>query len=249
MPARTLAVKGCALAHLSRARPSLDSATMKGLWILAGLGVAAALLVFALTRESDADVERLYIDAVRERPAIEAAITESGDLVRYFSEFKPTERKKGDLEELRRRFESLDGQATKTRDAAELPRSERKAELAKVEEEFFKLKSDAEDLRARLREMKNFDLQLRPRIAKLGALTQKLLIAQTPESPPEFQQRAGQLVEDGRKYRLMAEGALKTLSVRIGEGRSLGMAALNELDEILKNMESLLATTGEKAGG
>lgn len=220
---------------------------MKGLWILAGLGLAAALLVVVLTRDSDADVERLYVDAVRERPAIEAALEEAGDLVRYFSEIKPTERKKGDLEALRRRFEQLEREAAQARDDHALAREQRKAALAKVEEGFFAIKTDAEDLRARLREMKNFELALRPRIARLGTLTQRLLAAQTPESAPEFQQRASQLIEEGRKYRLMAEGALKTLSVKIVEGRSIGLAALNELDEILGNMETLLVAPGAGA--
>ncbi len=214
---------------------------MKGLWILAGLGLAAALLVVALLRDSDADVERLYVDTVRERPAIETALEEAGDLVRYFSEIKPTERKKGELESLRRRFETLERTASDAKGGGELSREERKVALAKAEEGFYELKRDAEDLRARLREMKNYELALRPRIARLGSLTQKLLTAQTSESPPEFLQRAGQLIEEGRKFRVMAEGALKTLSVKIVEGRSLGLAALNELDEILANMESLLA--------
>jgi hypothetical protein len=221
---------------------------MKGLWILGGLVAAAIALAWLLGRESTADLERLHAATVRDRPAIAAALEECGDLVRFLSDIKPTERKKGELEELRRRFEKLERTAAAAMeggaaggDAAS--RDERKRTLARIEGDFHSLLVDAEDLRARLREMKNFLDQLQPRIAKLGQLTQQLLQAQAEESP-EFQQRAGQLIEEGREFRLMAEGALRTLSVKILDGRTTGMTALNELDATLKNMEELLAARG-----
>jgi len=227
---------------------------MKGLWILGGLVAAAIVLAWVLGRESTADLERLHAATVRDRPAIAAALEECGDLVRLLSEIKPTERKKGELEELRRRFEKLERTAAAAMEggaaqggAAEgdaASRDERKRTLARIEGDFHQLLVDAEDLRARLREMRNFLDQLQPRIAKLGQLTQQLLQAQAGGSEPEFQQRAGQLIEEGRTYRLMAEGALRTLSVKILDGRTTGMAALNELDQTLRNMEELLAARG-----
>lgn len=223
---------------------------MKGLWILGGLVAAALALAWLLGRESTADLERLHAATVRDRPAIAKALEECGDLVRWFSDIKPTERKKGELEELRRRFEKLEREATAALEAGAgdddpAARDERKRTLARIEEDFHLLLVDANDLWARLREMKSFSDQLQPRIAKLGQLTQQLLQAQAAESTPEFQQRAGALIEEGRTYRLMAEGALRTLSVKILDGRTTGMAALNELDETLKNMEELLAARGD----
>lgn len=233
---------------------------MKGLWILGGLVAAAIALAWLFGRESTADLERLHAATVRDRPAIAEALEACGDLVRHFSEIKPTERKKGELEELRRRFEKLErtaaaAMADGATEGDVATRDERKRTLARIEEDFHQLLVDANDLHARLREMKNFSDQLQPRIAKLGQLTQQLLAAQAGEEP-EFQQRAGQLIEDGRKFRLLAEGALRTLSVKILDGRTTGMTALNELDETLRNMEELLAARdapapagGTKDGG
>ena len=212
---------------------------MKGLWILGGLAATATLLAVLLGGDSSADVERAFTDAVRERPTVAAALEECGDLIRHFNEFKPTERKKGDLEQLRRRFESLEQAAELARTEESTAREERKKRLARIEEEFWQLKRDAEDLRARLTEMKNFEVQLRPRIARLGELTQRLLAAQAG-AEPEFQQRSGHLIEEGRRHRGLAETALQRLSVKIAEGRPLGMTALNELDEVLTNIQQLL---------
>ncbi len=214
---------------------------MKGLLILGGLVGAALLLAFALTRETTADIDRMFEDAVRERPRIEAALEECGDLVRYFSDIKPTERKKGELEELRRRGALLEKQATRLHEEP-APREEQKKGLAKIEEDFYDLRTAAEDLRARLREMKNFEAALRPRISKLGDRMQRLNDAQSKNADPEFQQRADGLIRQGKDCRLTAEGALKGLSVEIVKNRTVGMAMLNELDEILKQMDELLAT-------
>lgn len=213
---------------------------MKGLWILAGLGAAAAVLAFALGRDSTADIERAWTDAVRERPTIAASLGECGDLVRWFSDIKPTERKKGELEQLRRRFEALEKSADEARTTDAQPREQRKQALERIEGDFWTLKRDAEDLRARLREMKNYTVELQPRIARLGDRMQRLLAVQEG-ADPEFQQRSNRLIEEGRKFRGTAESALQRLSVKIAEGRTLGLTALNELDEVLKNMDELLA--------
>src|SRR5262245_39961098 len=116
---------------------------MKGLWILGGLVAAAVALGLILVRDSSADLERKYDDAVRDRAVIEQALAECGELVRYFAERKPTERKKGELEELRQRFESLEKAAKTARDQAEQPREERKQLLDRLEGEFWQLKRDA----------------------------------------------------------------------------------------------------------
>jgi len=215
---------------------------MKGLWILGGLVAAAAALVFFLTGESSADLDRLYEEAVRERPAIQESLAECGELVRWFADRKPTEKKKGELEELRRRFEALDKSAEAARVDTTQPKDERRKALVRLGEEFHELRRDVDDLRARLREMKTFDGALAESVRRLGGLTRQLADARATSADPEFQQRAGDLLEEGRKFRQMAETSLKELSIRIVGPREQGRAALNELDDVMGRMEKLLGT-------
>lgn len=225
---------------------------MKGLWILAALVAVAALLVMLLVRGSSADLERKYDEAVRERATIEKALAEAAELVRWFADRKPTEKKKGELEELRRRFDALEKAARTARDDETRPRDERIKELVRLGGDYYQLARDAEDLLARLREMKRFDGELQERIKKLGLLTRQLSDAKVASRESEFQQRAGDLLEEGRKFRQMAEGALKTLAHSIADGRPVGLSALNELDDVMKRMEQLLAAHPElqpAAGG
>jgi chromosome segregation ATPase len=215
---------------------------MKGLWILGGLVAAAAAIVFFLTRDSSADLERLYEEALRERTAIEQSLAECGDLVRWFADRKPTEKKKGELEELRRRFETLEKSADSARDDASRPRDERKKALVKLGDDFRELRRDVDDLRARLREMKKADGELAERIKRLGDVTRRLADARASSADPEFQQRAGDLLEEARKFRVMAETALKELSVRIVGPKVQFQSAVNELDDTMGRMDKLLGT-------
>jgi hypothetical protein len=216
---------------------------MKGLWILGGLAAAAVALAFLLSGESSSDLDRKYQEAVKERPVIEKALAESKELVDWFADRRPTERKKGELGDLRRRFEALEKAARSAlEDESSQPRSkdERRKALTKLAEDYWVLKRDAEDLVARLREMRSFDDQLRPWIVKVGELTRALAVAQTNSLDPEFQQRASELLEEARKWRTMGEEALKTLATKINDGRQLGKTALNELEEVTKRMQALL---------
>jgi predicted RNase H-like nuclease (RuvC/YqgF family) len=213
---------------------------MKGLWILAGLVGLGGLLAWVLAGDTKADLERKYDEAVRPRAAIEESLAESAEILRYFADRKPVERKKGELEELRRRFESLEKSARVARDDESQPREERKKTLARLGDSFLQLKADADDLRARLREMKRFDAELRGRITRLGDLTRALAAAQAESTDPEFQQRSGDLLEEAGKFRTMAETGLKTLAVKIVEGRALTQSALNELDGVMDRMKALL---------
>lgn len=217
---------------------------MKGLWILGGIAAGAVALGVALGRDSRADVDRKYEETVRERPVIEQALAEATDLVGWFEHRKPVERKKTELSELRARLDALDRSALTARDDGETSAERRKEDLAELERQFWQLKRDAEDLRARLREMKNYDDALRPRVVRLAALTRALAEAQSTSTDPEFQQRSAGLIEEGRKFRTMAEGALKTLSHSIAEGRAIGMTALNELDSVMERVEEILTAYG-----
>jgi chromosome segregation ATPase len=223
---------------------------MRGLWILGGLVAAGVALSLVLMRESTADVDRRYEDAVRLRPAIEECLAECAEIVRAFVDRKPIERKKAELGELRRRFEALDQAARQAQGApgaegsepAAATRDDRLKLLTRLENDFAQLKADADDLRARLREMKKADVEIRERVAKLGEAVTALGKAQEANADPEFNQRAGALIEEGRKFRLMAEDGLKTLSMKIVEGRPILQTALNELDDVIKRMDQLTAT-------
>jgi len=214
---------------------------MKGLWILAGLAAAAVVLTVVLVEESSADLERKFDATLRDRAAIEQALAECAEIVRWFSDRKPVERKKGELEQLRRRFEALEKAANAARDDEERDRDERRQLLAQLAGAFASLRADAEDLRARLREMRSYDEELRPLVARLGDVTRRISAAQNASSDPEFQQRSGELIEEARKFRSMAESALRTLADKIVEGRQIGQAALHELRDVLGRMERLLA--------
>ncbi len=213
---------------------------MKGLWILGGLAATAALLAVMLAGETKADLERLYDAAARERPAIEKELAAAADLVRWFADRRPTEKKKGELEGLRLRFESLEKAALAARDDESRPREERRRTLTRLAEEFWQLRRDAEDLHARLGEMKSFDEKLRPQVVKVADLTRRLAQAQSASTDPEFQQRASELLEEARKFRKMAEEALKTMAASLKDGRALGISALNELGVALQRIEELL---------
>ena len=226
---------------------------MKGLWILAVLVAAGGLLAWLLGGDTKADLERKYETAVRPRAAIEASLAESAELVRYFADRKPVERKKGEVDELRRRFESLEKSALAARDDETQQREERKKALVKIADSYLQLQVDADDLRARLREMKKYDLEIQARIKRLGDLIRALNDAQAKSLDPEFQQRSGELLEEARKFRLMAESGLKTLAVKIVEGRAVTQSALTELDGVMDRMDQLLeaspAPAKEPAGG
>src|SRR5688572_2012510 len=125
---------------------------MRGLWILGGLVAAGVALSLVLMRESSADVDRKYEDAVRLRPAIEECLAECSEIVRSFVDRKPIERKKAELGELRRRFESLDQAARLAQggqgvEGSEPPdpaasRDERLKLLTRLENDFAQLNAD-----------------------------------------------------------------------------------------------------------
>ena len=217
-------------------------APMRGIWILGGLAAGAIALAFFLLRASSADIERAFQDATAEQPAIEASLAESSELIRYFSDRKPIERKKSDLQKLRDRLANAQKSAAAIQSGDGGSKEERHKQLHRLQDEYSALHADADDLRARLREMKHYDEALRPVMARLGDLTVKVAKAQSESSDPVFQQRATGLIDDAKRFRSMAEGALQTLSNKITEGRTLGTTALNELATVMKRMNELLAS-------
>ena len=226
-------------------------APMKAWFILGAMALAAAALVLWIGSDREEDVHRLYADATREKPVVAKALEECGELVHYFSDRKPTSKKKGDLDDLRTRFETLDRAARDTDADAKLDRNERKKRLTEIEEAFYQLRTDATDLRARLTEMKNYDTALKPLVARLGRLKAELLDAQSKSADPEFQQRANALLTESTRMLTLSEQALKRLSVKITEGRVMATTSLKELDDLARRFEELLATQkpASTAGG
>jgi chromosome segregation ATPase len=214
---------------------------MKAWLILGGMALVAALLVWWLVADREEDVHRLYENATREKPVIEKALAECGDLVRYFADRKPTEKKKGELDDLRRRFESLEHSAKEADQDARLDRTARKKRLAEIEEGYYKLRVDSTDLRARLTEMKKYDELLKPLIARLGRQKRALIDATATGTDPEFLQRATALLEESKKDQSLADTALTKLSASILEGRVIAQTAVNEIGELCTRIEELLA--------
>lgn len=214
---------------------------MKAWLILGSMAIVAAALVLWLRLGPDNAAGRGFEMATKEKPAIEKALAECGDLVRYFSDRKWMERKKGELDDLRRRFESLERSSNELRDSATADRAAVTKRFAEIEEAFYKLRTDATDLLARLREMKNFDTELRPAIAKLGRLKKQLADATAVATDPEFQQRASKLLTESKSDQSLGERALERLSVKINDGRIMGKSALNELAEVSRRIEELLS--------
>jgi len=215
---------------------------MKAWIILGAMALAAAALVLWIGADRQEDVHRLYAGAIQEKPATEKALEDCGELVRYFSDRKPTEKKKGELDDLRKRFESLDRAAREADEDATLDRMERKKRLDKIRDEFYVLRTDATDLRARLNMMKEYDVALRPLVARLGRLKVDLVEAQSKSADPEFQQRANALLTESTSKLTLAENAMKRLSVKISEGRIMKETSLKELDDLARRFEELLAT-------
>jgi hypothetical protein len=215
---------------------------MKAWIILGAMVLAAAVLVWWIGSDRQEDVHRLYADAIKEKPAVEKALADCDELLRYFSDRKPTAKKKGDLDDLRKHFETLDHAAREADSDEKLDRTARKKKLAEIEEAFYQLRTEATDLRARLTEMKNFDTSLRPLVARVGRLKAELVDAQTKSADPEFQQRANALLTESTRRLTLSENAMKRLSVKISEGRIMATTSLKELDEVAKNIEGLLAT-------
>jgi len=217
-------------------------APMKAWFILGAMALAAAALVYWIGSDREEDVHRLFADATREKPVIEKALEECGELVHYFSDRKPTSKKKGDLDDLRTRFETLDRAAKEADADGSLDRNARKKRLTEIEEAFYQLRTDATDLRARLTEMKHYDTALKPLVARIGRLKAALVDAQSKSSDPEFQQRASALLTESTRVLSVSEMAMKRLSVKITEGRVMATTSLRELDDLAKRFDELLAT-------
>ena len=215
---------------------------MKAWFILSAMALAAAALVYWIGSDREEDVHRLFADATREKPVIEKALEECGELVHYFSDRKPTSKKKGDLDDLRTRFETLDRAAKEADADGSLDRNARKKRLTEIEEAFYQLRTDATDLRARLTEMKHYDTALKPLVARIGRLKAALVDAQSKSSDPEFQQRASALLTESTRVLSVSEMAMKRLSVKITEGRVMATTSLRELDDLAKRFDELLAT-------
>src|SRR5262249_7298037 len=125
---------------------------------------------------------------------------------------------------------------------AKLDRVARKKRLADIEESFYQLRTDATDLRARLTKMKEYDTKLKPLVARVGRLKADLVDAQSKSADPECQQRASALLTESTRDLTLAESALKRLSVKIKDGMTMAETSLNDLNDLAKRIEELLAT-------
>lgn len=213
---------------------------MKAWLILGGMAFLAVALVLWIRLGPDPSGDREFEKATREKPAIEKALAECGELVRYFADRKWTERKKSELDDLRRRHESLERSADELLADRKIDRAARSKRFTEIDDAFYKLRTDSTDLLARLREMKKFDAELRPAIARLGRLKKSLADATAVANDPEFQQRASTLLTESRSDQSLGERALEKLSTEIVFGQKLGQTALNEIADLCKRIEELL---------
>ncbi len=213
--------------------------------VLFVLAAAGALLGYVLWPSSQ-DLDRRAEPIDQHRTALETVLAECKELVQYFDQRKPTHMKKKELQDLRDRLAALEEKERTflEDDSAELDRRERRVGLDVLEEEFYSLLRDGEDLRARLREMKKYKDQLEPKLAKTGRLMVKLLAAQQASEDILFRQRSNEIIDKSKTVRNMAERAMQELAFSILRGRTIAQTALNELDEVNKGMKELVDLAG-----
>ena len=139
---------------------------MTGLKILAALLGAAVLVVAYVLWPSEADIGRRLEPIDQHRAECEATLGECSELIQFLDDHKPTSVKKRELEELRSRFDELERQTRELEKNDSLERADRRRGLDAMEESFYALLRDAQDLRARLREMQSYFLALQPVVAR-----------------------------------------------------------------------------------
>lgn len=191
---------------------------------------------------NERDIERAYDSSTPEKEIATVALRECGELLADIEERKPASKKKQELGELRQRYEQLSAEAERLRAAEDMEREDRRRALDDVADRFFQMRRDAEDLRARLREMQSFLDDLGPVIAELGRLQHALIQRQQEVGDPAFLQRSTELIQKSKVARDMAEQGLQQLSVSITRGRPLCQSALHDLQEIIRFMRELVST-------
>jgi hypothetical protein len=211
--------------------------------VLALLAVALAALVYVLL-PSDTDLERRNEPIVENRKVLEEVLADCAELIHYFDRLKPTQRKKQELGDLRQRLTSLDEAAKEFRENAGLERRERKLGLDDLGDQYYELRRDAEDLRARLREMRSYQERRDPLMARQGRLLRRLYEVQSESTDLSFQQRSNQLIDDARSYRHLAETAMQELAFSIVKGRPIAESSLRKIEEINAAIEELITSVG-----
>ena len=219
---------------------------MQGIKIVALLAAAAGLALVYLFLPTDRDLVRRDAEIEEHRPEIEQALDECAELVRWFNERKPTERKKVELADLRARFESLENRKQEYLENDDLEKRERRLGLEQLEDQYYLLLRDSTDLRARLLVMQRYWEHLRVVLSRHGRLKRELGLAQVDSTDARFQQRATELIDQSQKTRPLAEEGLRKMGVSILEGRAVGGAALAELREINQGMLELLESVDWK---
>ena len=217
---------------------------MNGLKILMILAAICTASVIYLKMPSNEDLERRDGQIDKHREVINAALADCTVLVKDLSSFKYTEQKKVEMKALRSRFSDLEEKAAGFLEDEAMDRQDRRIGLDQLENEYWDLLRDSEDLRARMREMKLFVADRVQMMAYHGRMRKELAKAQALSTDLDFQRRANSLIDRSKSLINMLDQALMRLGISIGEGRALGGAALTELTEINSGMAELVRETG-----
>jgi chromosome segregation ATPase len=194
------------------------------------------------------DIRRAFNDIAPHEKDAEIALGDCKELLLFLRQRKSTERKKIELGELRARFEELSNEADELNEDGSVARETRLRRLDDLEARFWELKRDAEDLRARLREMKKFLEELTPVVANLGRRQRALALAQEDSADFQFKQRAGELIQQSKVARDLADQGMVRLATSIGQGRPIAYAALRDLEEIVGLMQEMVDSHSQVQG-
>ncbi len=208
------------------------------LWILLLLlPLGATLYLFVPTRE---DLARRIRPIREHQKQIEQTLADCSDLLHELDQRKSTVRKKQELSELRRRAIEMAKSADRFLEDDSIDREVARKGLEDLEPEYYALCRDCEDLRARLRELKRCHGEIEVEISRLGRNQVALMNARKSSGDLSFNQRVEELIDEGRKFRAMAEQGLSRLAFSIVEGRPIVESALTEMRELNDRMDQLL---------
>ena len=213
--------------------------------ILVVLAVLALAVVALVLWPSDEDLDRRYASLDRYRTTTQTELANSAELIRYFDALKPVAKKKQELGQLRRQLETLESKARTFRDQDGVDRGDARRGLEELELQFFELMRSAEDLRARLGEMKRYKEILDPIHAEQGRLRVELHRLQETNTDPSFAERVHQILEDAKIASKLSSDGQMALTDEIVRGRTICEAAKTRMEEVNKGMRELV----EEGGG
>ena len=123
---------------------------------------------------------------------IAAALKDSGQLIEALKEIKSVQQRKTELQTLRQRSLDLNHQAKDIVAEESVEARVAADRLEELEPQFYSLKRDTEDLRARLRVMTEVHEQIRGLIAKIGRHTRALSSLKQTSGDLAFNQRVAE---------------------------------------------------------